>query len=180
MVASSVMATASASRVRKFAVVAEAIAAIKGTVIRGVSVSTDAGSVPSEVRTECRSASLRSVNEAAEGAFGSAGGDGSGETEVPRGGGGDTVGGEFLEGGRGLVGEDAEEELVVDDDHGSVSEVRVARSSFLERPGEFAACDELFCPGGELWRERSGVKGGDVRFRQRCSSQDGGFTDRFR
>ena len=51
MVASSVMATASASRVRKFAVVAEAMAAISGIVMRGVSVSTEDGSVPSEVRT---------------------------------------------------------------------------------------------------------------------------------
>lgn len=60
MVASSAMAAARALRVRKFAAVAEAIAAISGITTRGVSVSTDAGSVPSEVRTIWRSGSSRS------------------------------------------------------------------------------------------------------------------------
>ena len=50
------------------------------------------------------------------------------------------------------MGEDAEEELVVDDDHGSANKVGVAGGGFLECLGEFAACDEPFGPGGEFLR----------------------------
>ena len=90
------------------------------------------------------------------------------------------VGGEFLEGGGELVGEDAEEELVVDDDHGSANKVGVAGGGFLECLVEFAACDEPFGPGGEFRGERGGVERGGVNLGHRCSSADGGFADCFR
>ena len=77
------------------------------------------------------------------------------------------------------MGEDAEEELIVDDDHGSACEVRVAGGGFVECFGEFAACDEVFGPGGELRGERGGVERGRINLGYRCSSAHGCFSDCF-